>query len=298
MKKWMLALLSIVLSCGVGFAAAGCGGKDAMVDSITVITREDGSGTRGAFIELTGVEQQDGEGNKVDKTIKSAEIASSTSVMITNVKNNPSAVGYISLGSLNDSVKAVPFEGVEASVANIKNGTYTLSRPFNIAFKEDNDNATLADFLNYVKSAEAAEIIDSNGYIAPETAQTYVKPASAPTQTLVINGSSSVYPLMQILVQEYCKASGAATSTVSLQFNDSTSGMTGAMNGTYDIGMASRDLKEGESAVLTSYVLATDGIAVIVNKLNPIVNVTKEQICNIYTGSVTKWSEIGVDVNK
>ena len=231
MKKILLAILSIAMVGVLGVAAVGCG-EDKMTDTITVITRESGSGTRGAFIELTGVQQKDKDGNKVDRTVKTAQVANSTAVALQNVQKNPSAIAYISLGSLNDSVKAVPFEGTAATVDNIKNGSYTLSRPFNLAYKADNDNPTLADFMNYVASTEAAEVINGEDFIAPENTASYTKPATAPTEKLVVNGSSSVYPLMQALVESYCKASGVSKSTIDLQFNDSTAGMTGAMNGT------------------------------------------------------------------
>lgn len=295
MKKILLAILSIAMVGVLGVAAVGCG-EDKMTDTITVITRESGSGTRGAFIELTGVQQKDKDGNKVDRTVKTAQVANSTAVALQNVQKNPSAIAYISLGSLNDSVKAVPFEGTAATVDNIKNGSYTLSRPFNLAYKADNDNPTLKDFMKYIASTEAAAVIDGEDFIAPENTASYTKPATAPTEKLVVNGSSSVYPLMQVLVESYCKASGVSKSTIDLQFNDSTAGMTGAMNGTYDLGMASRELEESEAAALQSVVLATDGIAVIVNNMNPITNITKEQLCNIYIGVATKWSDVGVSV--
>lgn len=295
MKKILMAILCVAMACGIGVAAVGCGGEK-MSDTIAVITRESGSGTRGAFIELTGVEQKNAEGKKVDRTVSTAEVANSTSVVLQKVLDNPSAIGYISLGSLNDKVKAVPFEGVEATVANIESGEYTLSRPFNIAYKADNDNATLADFITFLKSTNVTETINNEGFIAPAATGAYTKPATAPTEELVINGSSSVHPLMEVLVEAYVEASGVEASKVKLSFNDSTQGMTGAMNGTYDLGMASRELSEDEAAALESYVLATDGIAVIVNKTNPIETISKEQLCNIYIGEVTKWSEIGVTV--
>ena len=295
MKKILMAILCVAMACGIGVAAVGCGGEK-MSDTIAVITRESGSGTRGAFIELTGVEQKNAEGKKVDRTVSTAEVANATSVVLQKVSDNPSAIGYISLGSLNDKVKAVPFEGVEATVANIESGEYTLSRPFNIAYKADNDNATLADFITFLKSTNVTEKINNEGYIAPAATEAYTKPATAPTEELVINGSSSVHPLMEVLVEAYVEASGVEASKVKLGFNDSTQGMTGAMNGTYDLGMASRELSADEAAALESYVLATDGIAVIVNKINPIETISKEQLCNIYIGEVTKWSEIGVTV--
>ena len=281
MKKLLLAILTVALACGIGFAAVGCS-EEAMSDTISVITREDGSGTRGAFVELTGV-QAEVDGEKVDRTTTSAEVANSTSVVIQKVKDNKSAIGYVSLGSLTDDIKAVPYEGVQASVENIKNGTYKLSRPFNVAYKADNDNAT---------------IIESEGYIGPESTQAYTKPETAPTEELVINGSSSVHPLMEKLVAAYCTASGVAASKIKLGYNDSTSGMNGAMNGTYDLGMASRELKAAEAEALTGYVLATDGIAVVVNKSNPVESLTKDQISKIYIGEAKKWSDVGVDVNE
>ena len=288
-KKLVALLLSVVMAIGVGAFIAGCSKSN---DTITVITREGGSGTRGAFIELTGIEQKDEQGNKIDKTTKRAEVANQTSVVIKSVSNNKRAIGYISLGSLNDSVKAVEYEGVKATVENIKNGTYTLSRPFNVAYKEDNANKTLQDFLKFVKSVQAAEIIVQNDYISVDTIQEYSKPQEIPSEKLIINGSSSVYPLMEKLVEEYCKISGVAKNVVDLQFNDSSSGMTGTANGTYDLGMASRNLKDAESENLSSFALAIDGIAVIVNKENKINTLSKEQVRLIYTGEITKWLQL------
>lgn len=296
MKKILMAILCVAMACGIGFAAVGCGGTETMSGTIAVITREASSGTRGAFIELTGIQAEDADGNKVDRTISTAEIANSTSVVLQKVADNPDAIGYVSLGSLNDEVKAVQFEGVDATVANIESGKYGLSRPFNVAYKADNDNATLADFLKFIQSTNVTDTINNEGYIAPAATQAYTKPATAPTEELVINGSSSVHPLMEVLVEAYVTASGVEASKIKLEFNDSTQGMTGTMEGTYDLGMASRDLKENEAAALESYVLATDGIAVVVNTVNPVVTLTKEQICNIYIGEATKWSEVGVTV--
>lgn len=191
----------------------------------------------------------------MDRTAKTAQVANSTAVAVQNVQKNPSAIAYISLGSLNDSVKAVPFEGTAATVDNIKNGSYTLSRPFNLAYKEDNDNPTLADFMKYIASTEAAEVINGEDFIAPENTASYTKPATAPTEKLgrqrFLLGVSFDAGARRKLLQGV----GVSKSTIDLQFNDSTAGMTGAMNGTYDLGMASRELEESEAAALQSVVL-------------------------------------------
>ncbi len=293
MKRKLILLLCAILAIGIFAFFVGCGNKS---DEITVITRENGSGTRSAFIELTGVEQKDSQGNKFDKTTKKAEEANSTAVVITQVSNNKRAIGYISFGSLNDKVKAVDYEGVAASADNIKKGTYALSRPFNVVYKADNDNKTLIDFLSYLKSRQAAAVISDNDFIAPDTSFEYEKSQVLPSERIRVNGSSSVQPLMEKLIESYCKISGVAKSKFDFGKNDSTSGINGAINGTYDLGMASRELKSSEAAVLERYVLATDGIAVIVNKKNSINNVTKTQIRDIYTGAVVKWGDLGITI--
>lgn len=277
------------------FALAGCGadsndgGTGTGRDAISVLTREEGSGTRGAFIELLGIEEKNADGKKVDKTIDTAETTNSTSVMITTVQGNKAAIGYISLGSLDKSkVKALKVDGAEASTDNVKNGEYKVSRPFNIATKGDTTGVA-SDFIKFILSADGQAVVEKNGYISEGNTGAYK--ASGQKGKITIGGSSSVTPVMEKLKEAYVKVNPDVT--IDVQQNDSSSGMKGAIDGIYDIGMASRDVKDSEKeAGLNSIKIALDGIAVIVNKDNTLDSITSEQIKNIYTGSLTKWSEI------
>ena len=241
--------------------------------SITVISREDGSGTRGAFTELFGVLDAD----KVDQTTDMAEITNSTSVMITSVAGNPDAIGYISLGSLNDTVKAAKIDGVEATVANINNGSYTISRPFNIAVKEG-ASALAQDFITFIMSKNGQDIIEANGYIRVEDTGEYS--GTKPSGKIVVGGSSSVSPVMEKLMEGYLAINTGAD--IELQTSDSSTGMNNTIDGVCEIGMASRELKASEhDAGLKDTVIAMDGIAVIVNNDSPTDNLTKEQVRQI-----------------
>ncbi len=296
MKNILSLGLAALLTVG---ALAGCGAKDngsgndskteAVTGAISVLTREEGSGTRGAFIELLGIEEKDADGKKVDKTIDTAETTNSTSVMITTVQGNKSAIGYISLGSLDESkVKALKVDGAEATAENVKSGTYKVSRPFNIATKGEAKGIS-ADFIKFILSADGQAIVEKNGYISDGNSGAYT--ASGLSGKISVGGSSSVTPVMEKLKEAYVKLN--PNVTVDVQQNDSSSGMKGAIDGIYDIGMASREVKDSEkSAGLVSTKIALDGIAVIVNKANGADDITSEQIKSIYTGSVTKWSEI------
>ena len=289
-----------ILSLGLAalmtvFALAGCGtdsknsGTGTGTDAISVLTREEGSGTRGAFIELLGIEEKNADGKKVDKTIDTAETTNSTSVMITTVQGNKAAIGYISLGSLDKSkVKALKVDGAEAATDNVKSGEYKVSRPFNIATKGD-ATGVASDFIKFILSADGQAVVEKNGYISEGNTGAYK--ASGQKGKITIGGSSSVTPVMEKLKEAYVKVNPDVT--VDVQQNDSSSGMKGAIDGIYDIGMASRDVKDSEKeAGLNSIKIALDGIAVIVNKDNTLDAITSEQIKNIYTGSLTKWSEI------
>ena len=286
-----------ILSLGLAalmtvFALAGCGadnGTGTGTDAISVLTREEGSGTRGAFIELLGIEEKNADGKKVDKTIDTAETTNSTSVMITTVQGNKAAIGYISLGSLDKSkVKALKVDGAEATTDNVKSGEYKVSRPFNIATKGDATGAT-SDFIKFILSADGQAVVEKNGYISEGNTGAYK--ASGQKGKITIGGSSSVTPVMEKLKEAYVKVNPDVT--IDVQQNDSSSGMKGAIDGIYDIGMASRDVKDSEKeAGLNSIKIVLDGIAVIVNKDNALDSITSEQIKNIYTGSLTKWSEI------
>ena len=282
MKKIIALATAILMVLSVAAFAEGATG------AITVISREDGSGTRGAFIELMGIEQKDENGEKVDRTTDEAIVTNSTSVMMTSVAGDASAIGYISLGSLNDTVKAVAIDGVEPTVENIKSGAYTVARPFNIATKGDVSDVA-ADFIQFILSAEGQAVVAENGYITvDDAAPAYV--AAGVTGAITVGGSSSVTPVMEKLAEAY-KALNPDV-TVDVQQSDSTTGMNSVKDGILDIGMASRELKDSElEAGLTPTVIAMDGIAVIVNNDSPVTGLTAETVCGIYTGEITDWSE-------
>lgn len=261
-----------------------------MTGEITVLSREDGSGTRGAFIELFGIEQKNDAGEKEDMTTDDAQITNSTSVMMTTVQGNPKAIGYISLGSLDESVvKAVEIDGAAPTVENVKAGTYKVVRPFNIATKGE-ASAVAQDFINFIMSADGQKVVSENGYITvDDAAPAYA--ASGVSGKVVVGGSSSVTPVMEKLKEAYMALNPDVT--VEVQQSDSTTGMTSTIDGAYDIGMASRELKDSElEAGLTPTAIAQDGIAVIVNKENALTGLTSEQVLSIYTGETTDWSEL------
>ena len=261
----------------------------ALAEEINVISREDGSGTRGAFIELFGIEQKDADGNKVDYTTDEADITNSTSVMMTSVSGNPSAIGYISLGSLNETVKALAIDGVEASVENIKAGTYTVARPFNIATQAEVSEAAQA-FIDFILSAEGQAVIEANGYIAVvDDAPAFA--GSSVEGKVVVAGSSSVTPVMEKLKEAYEAVNPNAE--IEVQQSDSSTGMNSAIEGVCDIGMASRAVKDSElEAGLVSTTIAMDGIAVIVSNDNAATGLTTDQVRAIYMGEITDWSEV------
>lgn len=285
---------------GIALAAAlavgcfsGCGAKkaDAGFDTtadIGVISREDGSGTRGAFVELFGIEKKNDAGEKVDYTTASAAVTNATSVMMTTVSGDLYAIGYISLGSLNDTIKAIDIDGAAASVENIKNGSYKISRPFNIATK-DSLSAEAQDFVDFIMSADGQKVIEDAGYISVSDAAAYSGSLSG--GKIVVAGSSSVYPVMEKLKEAYLAVNPGVT--IEVQQSDSTTGMTSAMDGICDIGMASRELKDSEIAGgLSATVIAMDGIAVIVNNDSPVTGLTSEQVMKIFTGELTSWADV------
>ena len=284
MKKSFMRVIAAVMAAGL---LAGCGAKGD--DVITVISREEGSGTRGAFIELFGIEQKDAEGNKVDHTTVDADITNSTSVMMTSVSGNPQAIGYISLGSLNNTVKALEIDNTAATVENIKSGSYKVSRPFNIATGADVSEPAQA-FIDFIMSADGQSVIEENGYIAVlDNAPSYA--GSSVTGKVVVAGSSSVSPVMEKLREAYLEVNPGAE--IEIQQSDSSSGMNAVKDGVCDIGMASRELKDSELAAgLKPMVIAMDGIAVIVNNQNPVIGLTSQQVRAIFMGEITRWSEI------
>ena len=255
---------------------------------ISPISREDGSGTRGAFIELFGIETKDADGNKIDNTTDMAEITNSTSVMLTTVQGNEYAIGYVSLGSLNDSVKAVNIDGAEATVDNIKDGTYKISRPFNIVTKEGLSDVA-ADFVKYIMSEDGQAVVEDNGYISQGNEGAYE--ASGLSGKITVAGSSSVTPVMEKLKEAYVAVNPDVE--IEVQQSDSTTGVTSAIEGICDIGMASRELKDSETSEgVSATAIALDGIAVIVNQNNPISDMTSEQVRSIFTGETQDWSDI------
>lgn len=291
MKKKLVSMVLLTALMVGTFAGCG-GGEDAATgfdkeNDISVISREDGSGTRGAFIELFGIEEKDANGNKKDHTTKEATIAPKTDVMLTNVSGDDYAIGYVSLGSLNDSIKALNIDGVEATAENVKNGTYQIARPFNIATKGE-ATGLAKDFIDYIMSAEGQTVV-ADSYISIEDgAAPYA--GDMPSGKIVIAGSSSVTPIMEKLVEAYQAINPNAE--IEVQMSDSTAGMQAVMDGTCDIGMASRELKDSESSNLKSLAIALDGIGIIVNKNNDMVELTSAQVKSIFTGETTMWSEI------
>ena len=265
-------------------AAAG-----SMSGAITVLSREDGSGTRGAFIELFGIEQKDADGNKVDNTIDSAEITNSTSVMMTTVAGNKNAIGYVSLGSLDENqVKAVLIDGAQATAENVKDGTYKVSRPFNIATKGE-PTGLAKDFIDYILSEEGQAVVEENGYVSEGNTGAFE--GTGAEGKITVGGSSSVTQVMEKLKEAYAAVNPNAT--IEVQQSDSTTGMTSTIDGTYDIGMASRELKDSETeAGLTATVIANDGIAVVVNNDNPIDELTSDQVKSVFTGETTTWADL------
>lgn len=283
-------------------AFAGCGGASSSSNgssdtgsdaakfdaskTISVVTREEGSGTRDAFTELTGVLVKDGD-NKTDNTTTSAVTINSTEAVITNVKDNEAAIGYISLGSLNDTVKALKIGGVEATADNVKSGDYAVSRPFNIAYKGELSDVA-QDFVDYIMSSDGQKIVSDNGYVTVSENAAYS--GKKPSGKISVAGSSSVSPVMEKLAEAYQKVN--TNAKVEIQTSDSSAGMQSAMGGTCDIGMASRDLKDEEKSALKIETIAKDGIAVIVNNANTCDDLTLDQVKSIYTGETTVWSDI------
>ena len=301
MKNWKrfaavamsVMCMGTMVACGSSGSASddsktGSAGSSSKSQTITVVSREDGSGTRGAFIELFGIEEKDASGKKVDNTTDDATITNSTEVMMTTVAGDEAAIGYTSLGALNSSIKALKVDGAEATAANVKSGTYKISRPFNIATKGTVSEVT-QDFINYILSEDGQKIVESNGYISQGNSGAFT--SNGASGKIVVAGSSSVTPVMEKLLEAYQKVNTGAK--IELQESDSTTGMTAAIDGTCDIGMASRELKDSEkSAGLTNQVIALDGIAVIVNNKNSASNITSEQVKAIFTGETTDWNNV------
>ena len=307
MKKVLSKITVITVMSALAVTAfAGCGGNSSSNSSetsgaaatsaesaafdtsktIAVVTREEGSGTRDAFTELTGVLVKDGD-TKTDNTTSSAVTINSTEAVITNVKDNDAAIGYISLGSLNDTVKALKIGSVEVNAENVKSGDYAISRPFNIAYKGKLSEVA-QDFVDYIFSADGQAVVSEEGYVSVLENAAYS--GKKPEGKISVAGSSSVAPVMEKLAEAYQKIN--TNAKVEIQTSDSSAGMQAAMEGTCDIGMASRELKDEEAGSLESITIAKDGIAIIVNKANTCDDLTVDQIRTIYTGETTVWSDI------
>ena len=277
-----LASLSFLTACG-GSSDSGSQGS-----TINVVSREEGSGTRGAFIELFGVQEKNADGEKVDMTTNTAIVTNSTAVMLTTVAGDANAIGYASLGSLDDSNKILQIDGVDATVENIKDGSYKISRPFNIVTQDGLSDAA-QDFVNFILSSDGQAVVEKSGYIPLDDAPAYT--AKTDKGKTVVSGSSSVTPVMEKLKEAYVALNPNAE--IEIQMSDSSTGVKMAIEGTCDIGMASRTLKDSETAEgVASTVIATDGIAVIVNLNNPIAGLTAEQVRQIYVGETLNWSEV------
>ena len=301
MKKVLSKITAITVMSALAITAfAGCGGNSTSSSSetkaestafdtsktIAVITREEGSGTRDAFTELTGVLVKDGD-TKTDNTTSSAVTINSTEAVITNVKDNDAAIGYISLGSLNDTVKALKVGSVEATAENVKSGDYVISRPFNIAYKGELSEVA-QDFVDYILSSDGQKVVADEGYVSVTENAAYS--GKKPEGKISVAGSSSVSPVMEKLAEAYQKVN--TNAKVEIQTSDSSAGMQAAMEGTCDIGMASRELKDKEASELKATTIAKDGIAIIVNKANSCEDLTVDQIKSIYTGETTVWSDV------
>ena len=283
MKKKIATILTAAVIGATAFTTI----VSAASGDITVVSREDGSGTRGAFVELFGIEEEK-DGEKVDMTTDEASVTNSTSVMMTTVAGDEAAIGYTSLGALNSSIKALKVDGAEATAANVKSGTYKISRPFNIATKGTVSEVT-QDFINYILSEDGQKIVESNGYISQGNSGAFT--SNGASGKIVVAGSSSVTPVMEKLKEAYTAVNSGAE--IEIQESDSTTGMTDAAAGTSDIGMASRELKDSETEQgLTATTIAMDGIAVVVNLDNPTANLTSDQVKGVYIGDVTSWDEL------
>ena len=278
-KKLTLALSMMVFLTGCGTISH---------DSITPVSREDGSGTRGAFVELFGIQEKDENGEKMDMTTDLAEITNSTAVMLLTVTGNRNAIGYISMGSMNDAVKTLEIDGVKATFENIRNGTYKVARPFHIATKADVSSAA-QDFINYILSAEGQKIVEESGYISKGNTGSY-QPTTA-KGNVVVSGSSSVAPVVEKIKEAYEAIN--PNVTVEMQQSDSTIGMNSLKEGMCDIGLASRELKDSElEAGLIPTVIALDGIAVVVNHENAVDSLKSEDVKAIYKGEIDEWTEL------
>lgn len=291
MKKTIYAVFSAITLAVLGgtLFAAPKKNKNFGKKSVVLISREEGSGTRGAFVELFGIEMKNAEGKKVDFTSEEADITNSTEVMLTSIAGNKYAIGYVSLGSLNKTVKALKIEGVSPSVSSIKNGTYKISRPFNIVTKQTGLSENASDFIRFILSSDGQAIVEANGYISATQNPAYI--ATGKKGKITVAGSSSVTPVMEKLAEAYEKLNPEIK--IEVQMSDSTTGVNSALNGVCEIGMASRELKDSEKAKgALQTKIAIDGIAVIINKENPTESASIQSVKDLYIGTISKWGDV------
>lgn len=291
MKKTIYAVLSAITLAVLGgtLFAAPKKNKNFGKKTVVLISREEGSGTRGAFVELFGIEMKNAEGKKVDFTSEEADITNSTEVMLTSIAGNKYAIGYVSLGSLNKTVKALKIEGVSPSVSSIKNGTYKISRPFNIVTKQTGLSENASDFIRFILSSDGQAIVEANGYISATQNPAYI--ATGKKGKITVAGSSSVTPVMEKLAEAYEKLNPEIK--IEVQMSDSTTGVNSALNGVCEIGMASRELKDSEKAKgALQTKIAIDGIAVIINKENPTESASIQSVKELYIGTISKWGDV------
>ena len=285
MKKTMIGCAAVA----AGLLVGGCSKGFDPAGEIGLVSREDGSGTRSAFVELTGVQVKEANGKKVDKTSPSTMVASSTAVALTTVAGDPAALGYLSLGSINDSVKMLCVDGIAPTREEIAAGRYTLVHPFNVVTRGTTDNLKPAakDFLAWVLSTDGQDVVEKAGYLRVGDPTPYTGNAGIAGK-VVCSGSSSVTPCMEKLKEAYCATHPQVT--VEVQQSDSSTGVTDARDGVCDLGMASRALKASESdAGLVATAIALDGLAVVVN---PIENISKENLRKAFTGEITTWDQV------
>lgn len=289
LRSFTALLLILTMALGLTALAADFDAKQV----ITVVSREEGSGTRGAFVELTGVLAKDDSGEEKDNTYSEAIISNGTNLVLTTVADNQAAIGYASLSSVlhNDTVKALKVEGIEASTENILNGTYKIARPFNVVTNGELTDELAKDFMAYVMSKEGQAIVTEDGLVSSANDQTPSYEAANKSGSLTVGGSTSVAPVMELLAEGYMELNPEAK--IEVQSTGSSAGVTGALDGTYDIGMASRTLKDSETekgALAT--VIGTDGIAIVTNLANPVEDITVEQVRQVFTGEVTTWEAL------
>jgi len=291
MKLRSFTALLLILTLALGLTALAA--QFDAAQTITVVSREEGSGTRGAFVELTGVLAKDAAGKEKDNTYSEAIISNGTNLVLTTVADNQAGIGYASLSSVmhNDTVKALKVEGVEASTENILNGTYKIARPFNVVTKGELTDELAIDFMAFVMSKEGQAIVSEDGLVSGATDETPSYEAANKSGSLTVGGSTSVAPVMELLAEAYMELNPEAK--IEVQSTGSSAGVTGALDGTYGIGMASRLLKDSEvEKGAQPIVIGTDGIAVVVNLANPVEDITVEQVRQVFTGEVTTWDAL------